>query len=172
MKRKIHLVQRRVIRSTIDSPRPELAIDVMTRVGYQPVQFVLDTGADLTTIPQANALARQIPFTASGRRLAASGVGDRIPSVLGEIQVCVFGRELVWPCVFSESSTRPRSSDSSERNPPNLLGRAGFLTQLCDVLIDDRYLIITHRLSLPRWMRKIITYVYPVWRPTSSDDSI
>jgi len=166
MKRKIPLS--RWYRASISTPRPELSIEVLTSIGFQKVRFVLDKGSDFTTIPRSVADRLRIPFERATRQMTVRGIGGRAQASMAPIVIRLFGVERSIPCVFAEIPVESRS----EREPPSLLGRAGFLTDLCDVFLSDRHFILTHRASLPNWLYRIVSRMVPVFRETDPDDPI
>jgi len=144
---------------------------VLTTFGFRTMRFVLDTGSDITTISRATADDMRIPFDTQLRRVAVNGMGGRTHGVLTELVVRLFGMERTIPCVIADPAPTAREP-RSERQPLNLLGRAGFLTELCDISIRRRHLIVTRRLSVPDWLQGIVTRFYPTLGEIGSDEPI
>ena len=145
-------------------------MEVLTTLGFQQMKFVLDTGSDITTIPVVTANRFRLPFNNSAQRIAVQGIGGRTQGSLDQITIRLFGVERTIPCVFAESG--PAQETRSNREPLNLLGRAGFLTDCCDIRINDSHLILTRRSGLPKWAHRLVERFYPVWRETKPTDPI
>jgi len=168
MKRKIRLTNHE--RMGIVCPRPEFRMEVLTTLGFQQMKFVLDTGSDITTIPLESANRFRLPFNRSAQPITVQGIGGRTQGSLDQVTIRLFGVVRTIPCVFAETS--PAQETRSSRPPLNLLGRAGFLTDCCDIRINDSYLILTNRSGLPKWAHRLVERFYPVWRETKPTEPI
>jgi hypothetical protein len=103
--------------------RPEATLWVRSRYGdFVEIRFVVDTGADLTTIPIFRAERQGIGFRRHQPGVAAGLVG-RAQRYRDEIALLIGGEPFVWPCQFVETPSEVRGSVLP------VLGRAG----LCDV---------------------------------------
>jgi hypothetical protein len=101
--------------------RPEVTLRVRSRYGdYALVRFVIDTGADLTTIPIDLAQTEGIAFRRHAPGFASSLVG-RARHYQDEITLLIGAEPFVWPCLFIEVPP-------DVRDVVPVLGRAG----LCD----------------------------------------
>jgi hypothetical protein len=131
---------------------------------YAKVAFVLDTAADLTSIPIAQAEREGIPFrrTIEG---TATGLAGRAATFGDMLRVEVAGREYMWPCNFV--FTPPGARD---RLP--VLGRAGFL-EAFDFGIQDEWLTLVRRGSFAYWWRRVCSFVeYPFVRRRTIDQPL
>jgi Aspartyl protease len=108
MKFRIPLVFQRV--SGFDCPRPEVTLWVSTSYGFTPLQFIVDTGADFTTIPIPLAQREGIPFTQSASTQGrATGMLGSAEKFRGTLRVRIAGEEDDWPCDFLVSPQRGSS---------------------------------------------------------------
>jgi hypothetical protein len=156
MKIKIPLCSKQA--GPIDCPRPEVTIRVRTRYGdFIPLRFVLDTVADLTTIPIPTAERDGIPFRRSNQGMVRGLVGAA-SKFRDSIHLLIAGVEYEWPCDFLEPphlpssvSSEPLSSRTGDTLP--VLGRAGFTTVFY-FSMDDEYLILTRPSAFRRWWRR------------------
>jgi hypothetical protein len=123
-----------------------------------PIRFLVDTGADVTSLPQRLAEQEGIPFSRSeaGRGLSGSLLGTAV-RYRGTIVVRIGSEEFDWPCDFLQvpipSSSRPEA----------VLGRAGFLADF-SLCLDDEYLMIERRAR--SWWTRLRRYLWPSFTPT------
>jgi hypothetical protein len=106
---------------------PEIPIDVLLATGvYQPISFILDSGADCTLVPYG--LAKLVGFKLpSIPDTAVTGIrGGSIPAYKGKLRMRIDGEKLDVRCVFTQSN-----------KTPFLLGRVDFFT-VYDINFDSR----------------------------------
>jgi hypothetical protein len=109
---------------------------VRTRYGdYTRVQFLIDTGADVSAVPIPKADGEAIPFRRVQPR-DVYGVGGSAAGYRDAIQVIVQGEPFVWPCSFYELPP--------DRDPLPVLGRRGFL-QAFDFCLKERTCTLRRR---------------------------
>jgi hypothetical protein len=155
MKRKLHLVSRRI--AGVDCDRPEVTLWVRTRYdGFARVRFIVDTAADFTAFPISLAEREGIDFPRSeSTRGTARGLVGAVEKYLGSFHVRLADEEFDWPCDFlmpPASSTLETPGQRLARTSP-VLGRAGFLVAFA-IHIDGDYLTIVRRWgSRPLWYR-------------------
>ena len=106
---------------------PGLIVEVwLTSIGYQPFEFILDSGADCTLVPQymANLVGIQIPDLAD---TYVHGITrQRMPAYKGRLKMRIEGEEFEVRCLFTRSN-----------RTPFLLGRVDFFS-LFDVHFNHR----------------------------------
>src|SRR5437879_5368822 len=107
MKRKLHLVPRRV--SDIDCDRPEVTIRVRTRYGdFVPLRLIVDTAADFTAIPMPLAQRLGLAFSQTdASRGTAAGLLGNVPKYRDSMRVHIAGEEFDRPCDFLEIPAPP-----------------------------------------------------------------
>lgn len=117
----------RVIRVGIPVPRPELELHVRVQPdrgpAWEPLTFVIDTGADVSSIPIPVATELGIPFERSADPRRMSTQHGAFPGHPGRIKVTVDGHTFDWLCYFTEvdadtdaSAVEPR--ERATRPPP------------------------------------------------------
>lgn len=106
---------------------PGLKVDVwLTLFGYQPFEFILDSGADSTLVPRymANLVGVQIPPVPD---IYVTGITRRrMPAYKGRLRLRIQNEEFEVRCLFTRSNTTAF-----------LLGRLDFFS-LFDVHFDGR----------------------------------
>lgn len=106
---------------------PGLIVEVwLTRVGYQPFEFVLDPGADCTMLPRfmANLVGCQILDLNLPDTHVHGITGQGMPAYKGQIKIKIKSEEFEVRCLFTKSNRMPF-----------LLGRVDFFS-LFDVHFD------------------------------------
>ncbi|MBI4231368.1 MAG: retroviral-like aspartic protease family protein [Planctomycetes bacterium] len=99
---------------------------VRTASGYADLNFVLDSGADLTMLPASVADFLGISLDGS-REVRVTGVeGPGAMAKVGELTVRIGDRDYAIPCAFS-----------TNENTPFLLGRLGLFRHF-NVTFDNR----------------------------------
>jgi hypothetical protein len=101
---------------------------------FRTVDFLLDSGANVTAIPTSAARDWDIPFSHKAIELEVRTALGRARQVVhpGDITVRVpglEGREFIWPCHFVEHAGSP---------PSPVLGLAGVLQDL-RIIFDGTY---------------------------------
>lgn len=88
-------------------PDPKITLLVLTKYGYEPFTFLLDTGADCTMAPAS--LAEDIGIDLQTCPIVHSwGIeGEGITTYAGKIKVMIGSEELEIKCLFSEKETTP-----------------------------------------------------------------
>lgn len=162
MKYKIKLSWRPEIRGGFSYHSPEITLLVCTSLGNVTVRFIVDTGADITTIPLWLARRERIDISPQAVQGQITGLHGQTVAKLGDLATFqIAGVRYRWPCDFILSPSTPQRT--------SVLGRAGFLQEFA-VCIDDEYLTITcrHR-SCPwwrRWWYKLRYGLFPLsWDP-------
>lgn len=88
-------------------PTPLLTIPVLTKFGYQPYQFLFDTGADFTMLPRY--MSEDLGISLKTLPQARSyGIEDKgITVFIGKIKAKFATKELTIRSLFSEKDTTP-----------------------------------------------------------------
>lgn len=121
----------RVIRDRVSVPRPELELHVRIKTerghAWEPLTFVIDTGADVTSIPIPVATELGIEFDRSDDPSRMSTQHGGFPGHPGRIKVMVDGHTFDWLCYFTEvaADTNAPSDDPFDRvtSPPPVSSR-------------------------------------------------
>src|SRR5438128_919751 len=92
--------------------------------GLAEVSFLVDSAADVSTIPISTAARERTPHR-QGRLRTASGIAGSVESYRDEICVIIAGREHRWPCNFAKERL-PQPTGQRLSEPLSVLGRAGF----------------------------------------------
>jgi hypothetical protein len=144
MKRKLQLAPGLPVGPDDDVGIPVLTLWVRTRYGdFADVPFVVDTGADCTSMPASFAQSKGIPFSrAAANRGLVSGLVGSVERYRGSIQVRIGAELFDWPCDFLLAP--PPAAARRRIRPPVVLGRAGFLSDFA-VCLDDATLTIERR---------------------------
>lgn len=116
---------------------PGLIVDVwLASVGYQPFEFILDSGADCTMVPRHMASLVGIQLPDSPDTYISGISGQRMPAYKGQLRMRIRTEEFELRCLFTRSN-----------RTPFLLGRVDFFS-LFDVRFDGRNCcIVLERLS-------------------------
>jgi hypothetical protein len=167
MKVRIPLAKRWV--GELYCPRPVATLLVRGRYGeFFPLQFAIDTGADITSILIPRAELEGVPFRRT-RPGTATGLVGRAPQYRDVIHVSVAGREYDWPCNFLTASG-PVAASFRETLP--VLGRAGFLDAF-NLWVGDGSVVLTRRSSWRRsWNRVWSMLGWPFVRSCTEDEPI
>jgi hypothetical protein len=146
MKYKVKLSPRSVLAGRFPCAIPEITVLVRTSLGNAKLRFVVDTGADITTIPMWLAQQERIDVSPHAIQGSVTGLhGQTVGKVCDLITFQIAGVRYQWPCDFI-------LSPPTQRRIP-VLGRAGFLREFA-VCIDDEYLKITCRNRSRSWWRR------------------
>ena len=86
-------------------PDALICVDIVTRYGYQPLEFLLDTGADFTMLPHhmADIIGIDLSNCPQGRSYGIEGEGVKVYA--SRIQIRIGNVELKTRCLFSEKET-------------------------------------------------------------------
>jgi hypothetical protein len=128
---------------------PWVMLRVRTRYGtWSPLNFVVDTGADFSSIPIALARQEAIVFPETEQhRGQAAGLAGAIDQFFGSLHVRLGDEEFDWPCNFLAGSA------GTPRRRYGVLGRAAFLAAF-KVCVDEPFLFLQRRLNdRPWWYR-------------------
>lgn len=107
---------------------PIAKIGLNTINGLVHYNFIVDTGADFTTLPHHMAIRLRIDLKKAKRSIAEGIGGHKIHTWLSEIEL-----------VLSEKTTiKVPVSITNENSTPFLLGRAGLLDVLCSWHFDAK----------------------------------
>jgi hypothetical protein len=141
----------------IPCPRPEVTLRVRTKYGdFVPVRLVVDTAADLTTIPIPLADRLGIPVSWENPGTALGLVGSTA-KYRGTVHVRVANLDYDWPCDFirppSPSAAPGGGTQLLLAERPSVLGRSGLLDAFATCL-DGEYLVLTRLGPLRRWWRR------------------
>ncbi|MEA2086397.1 MAG: hypothetical protein U9O84_05135 [Chloroflexota bacterium] len=114
---------------------PGLIVQVLLTSGYQPFEFILDSGADMTMVPGflANLAGVQLPNVPD---TSVVGISSRLmPAFKGKLKMRLKTEVFEVRCLFTESNRTPL-----------LLGRLDFFS-IFDVGFDgnDCKIILTRR---------------------------
>ena len=114
---------------------PQVKLPVKTSTGYQDFEFLIDSGAVVSAIPQDNAANLGVDVSTLPRITIEGFAGQKTFAYKGEFIVKIGQNDVVLPVVFSEN---PQAS--------NILGRIGFFDQFNVVFnADDKLIIISRR---------------------------
>lgn len=106
---------------------PGLVVDVLlASIGYQPFEFILDSGADCTIVPRnmADLVGFQLP---SAPNAYVAGIsGKKMPAYKGQLRMRIRREEFELRCLFTKSN-----------RTPFLLGRIDFFS-IFNVHFDSR----------------------------------
>lgn len=156
MKVRLRLRGKTVGRFSCDTPVVRLR--VRAKHGrLAELDFRVDTQADFTSIPVAEALERGIPFSQEHQRTVVGLVGETT-TYLDAVRVMIAGREHIWPCYFVKLPA-PREPSRRPRELLPVLGRAGFLDDYA-IAIDSGFLIITRIGPVRRWWRRLRKWIW------------
>ena len=127
-------------------PDPLVDLEVKTPRGWQKLRFLVDSGADVTTLPLFLAQMWGIRIDRS-QEVAMDGVGEEaIAAYPGRLTVRLGDQELTLRCYFVASETIP------------LLGRLDLWSRF-DLIFDNRRQMIVLR-QPARWRQ----WLAKIWR--------
>lgn len=89
-----------------DSVIPKVTISVKTKFGYRKEVFLLDTGADITILPDSAKELFYGPFEGCSQ-LVYGIEGKSINIIKSKIKMKICGREIDIRCVFSQRDDIP-----------------------------------------------------------------
>ena len=88
-------------------PDPKITVNVLTKFGYEPFSFLLDTGADCTIVPLSLAEDIGIDLRQSTKARTYGIEGNGIVGRVGKIQIMIGDKQLQITCMFAERETMP-----------------------------------------------------------------
>mgnify|MGYP001562700439 CR=1 FL=1 len=88
-------------------PDPKVTILVLTKYGYEPFTFLLDTGADCTMAPASLAEDIGIDLQTCPTVRSCGIEGQGMIAYVSKIKVMIGSHELEIKCLFSEKETTP-----------------------------------------------------------------
>ena len=88
-------------------PNPVIPVELLTKFGYQTLQFILDTGADFTMLPHHMANVIGIDLTVCPQNISYGIEGNGVKVTASKIQIRIDKVELKIRCFFSEKETTP-----------------------------------------------------------------
>jgi len=97
---------------------PQLALPVKTTTGYKKIEFLVDSGAVVSALPQIMATDLGADLDTMPRITIEGFAGSKTFAYRGEFIIQIGQEDVVLPVVFSEN---PQTS--------NILGRIGFFDQ-------------------------------------------
>lgn len=111
---------------------PQVKLPVKTTTGYKELEFLIDSGAVVSALPQVESLELGVDLNSLPRITIEGFAGSKTFAYRGEFLVKLGDEEIVLPVVFSEN---PQAS--------NILGRIGFFDQF-NIVFDanDKNIII------------------------------
>lgn len=87
---------------------PGLIIDVwLNSIGYQPFEFILDSGADCTMVPRSISVLLGIRLPTLPDTYVAGISGRGIPAYKGRLKLRIQGEEFEVRCLFTKSDRTP-----------------------------------------------------------------
>ena len=107
-------------------PDSLIPVEVLTKFGYQSLEFVLDTGADFTMLPRHMAEVIEIDLSACPQSRSYGIEGNGVKVYASQIQIKIGQVELKVRCLFSEKETIPY-----------ILGRADIFSRF-NIIFDNR----------------------------------
>lgn len=114
---------------------PQVNLDVKTTAGFKNWEFLLDSGAVVSALPQIAALDMGVDLNALPRITIEGFAGQKTFAYKSEFIVKIGPDEVVLPVVFSEN---PQAS--------NILGRIGFFDEFNIVFnAENRNITISRR---------------------------
>jgi hypothetical protein len=133
-------------------PTPTVRLRVRDRYGaLAPLEFRVDTQADVTSIPISLAEREHIPYVRT-RPGTARGLTGKVKKYRDRLRAVIAGCEHDWPCNFTEGALDPETGRPLGELSP-VLGRAGLFDDYA-IAIDTNYLIITRIGPIRRWLRR------------------
>lgn len=113
--------------------RAELELLLKTNQGtWMPMQFRADSGAEITTMPAADARGLDLPMpqrASLGVRHGQTGLEVRSGLIRAQI-VGMDATEYVFPCFFVGDPNVPLSTYNPQSIPHNLLGLSGVVDKI------------------------------------------
>lgn len=88
-------------------PDSLIPVDVLTKFGYQTLQFILDTGADFTMLPHHMADLIDINLSLCPKSRSYGIEGDGVGVYLSHINIKIGREKLKIRCLFTEQDTTP-----------------------------------------------------------------
>ena len=118
---------------------PGIIVEVLLVSGkYQPIEFILDSGADCTVVPHfvSHLTGNQLPPTPDAHMIGIAGVS--MPCYKGNLSLKIGAEKFNVRCLFTESD-----------KAPILIGRIDFFSRF-QVLFDGNScnIVLTKRESL------------------------
>ena len=112
---------------------PIIAIPVLTKYGYQPFEFLVDTGADCTIVPLSLTKVLHVDMTGA-KRISFCGIeGSPIITYIGKITLKLTKKPIDIPCAFS-----------SNEQTPFILGRKDIFSKF-NILFDNKRKVVKFR---------------------------
>jgi hypothetical protein len=107
-------------------PNSVIPIEVLTLFGYQKIQFILDTGADVTMMPHHMAKVIGLDLKSCTKSISYGIEGNGVCVYAGKITIRIGKEQLLVRCLFSE-----------KENTPYILGRADVFSAF-NITFDNR----------------------------------
>lgn len=113
---------------------PGLIVEVwLTSIGYQPFEFILDSGADCTMVPRYMSDLVGIQLPGLPDTYVAGISGRKMPAYKGQLRLRIQSEEFEARCLFTKSN-----------RTPFLLGRVDFFSlfnvhfdgQNCQIILE------------------------------------
>ena len=88
-------------------PDSLIPVEVLTKFGYQSLEFALDTGADFTMLPNHMVKVSNVDLSTCPQSRSYGIEGDGVKVYASQIQIKIGQVELKVRCLFSERETTP-----------------------------------------------------------------
>ena len=107
-------------------PDSLIPVEILTKFGYQTLQFILDTGADFTMLPHHMADVMDVDLSTCPQGTSYGIEGDGVKVYASKIQIKIGPVELKVRCLFSK-----------REDTPYILGRAD-LFSIFNITFDNK----------------------------------
>ena len=86
---------------------PIIAIEILTKYGYQSLDFIVDTGADCSMLPKSMAAIIGINLN-KARKMYFGGIeGKGVLTYISEVTIKIIGKPIKITCAFSSNEQCP-----------------------------------------------------------------